>query len=53
LIEITVKEDDKVIARGLICDKFKFGIITNIETWIKDEENKKELESEKPLGSSR
>lgn len=53
MIEITIRQDDKVIVRGLICDKYKASITKFTKAWIEDPENKKELAEEKPLGSSR
>lgn len=41
------------VIRGSICDKFKFVVIKQIETFINDEQNVKELEEEKPLGTTR
>ena len=53
MIEIIVKDGDVTVIHGSICNKFKIGVINEIEAWIKDEENKKELREEQPLGTSR
>lgn len=53
MIEIVIKDEEKIVLHGSICDKFKFGVIENIGSIINDEENKRELSEEKPLGSNR
>ena len=53
LIEIIIKDNEKIVLHGSICDKFKIGAVEQIGSIINDEENKRELREEQPLGSSR
>ena len=49
MLEIIVKDSGVEVAHFSICDKFKFGILQNLEAWSKDEENKQLLREEQGL----